>query len=227
MRVITSTVQGSDVEETAEDPLCTAISAGRTVRETYSKNPWNQKEYRIALTAYDTPDGAHRWAVTYDNPSETDWADTGDLDEALAEYERQVREEAALLEPTYDDKGEIARPAGFDYTDVEGVPATKQAEADLVYARGIAATWATEHLQQVQADAQRAVEAAAVPRAVAVTRLVDTFGRGGQSFAAGHLGVSQPTVADLVRRGRAAEYLTELQETVTTVLDRTDDEDGQ
>lgn len=205
MRVISSTVQGLDIAAEAEDAFCDAVGAGRTVRETYNKNEIGQKDYRIALVGYNDPaDGAGRWAVVYENPNEIDWTDTDDLDTATAAYEEQVRTEAALLEPTYDGEGGLARPAGFDFTDVSDVPSLDYTAPNLVLARGIAAVWATQTLQKVQADARRAVEVAATARAVAVAQVVDTFGRGGQSFAADLLEISQPTVADLVRRGRAA-----------------------
>lgn len=206
MRVISSTVQGLDIAAEAEDAFREAVDKGRTVRETYSLDSIGQKEYRIALVGYTDPaDGAGRWAVVYDNPSESDWADTADLDEAVAEYERQVRDEAVLLEPTYDDEGNTVRPAGFDYSDVEDVDVVGGGTygAWRLTALAVEARWAGEHLAAVQEEAARAVEAAAGARAVAVTRLVDTFGRGGQMYAKDALGISQPTVADLVKRGRA------------------------
>jgi hypothetical protein len=205
VRVISSTVQGLDIAAEAEDAFYDTVEAGKTVRETYSLDQIGQKEYRTSLVAYTDPDGEHRWAVLYDDPQETDWTDTADLDEAVAEYERQVCESATLLEPTYDGEGNTVRPAGFDYSDVEDVEVVGGGTygAWRVEAAAIAAGWATERLAKVQQDAARAVEAAAAERALAVTRLVDTFGRGGQTYAASALGISQPAVSDLVRRGRA------------------------
>ena len=206
LRVIRSTVQAIDIDTDLEDAFDQAIEAGITMRETYSTDSIGQKEYRIQLLAYTDPTGAHRWAVTYDNPSEADWQDTRDLTEAITLYEQTVRDEADGMGERYEEDpedpsgpGELKDP--FDSTDVPGVRGYEAGaeESGNNSALVLDAKWWNEEYTAAK-DAADALEK---PRRAAIAAAVDAHGRGGQTFVAKALGIGQPTVNDLARRGRA------------------------
>ncbi|MFJ1894489.1 hypothetical protein [Streptomyces sp. NPDC088170] len=203
LRVIRSTVHGLDVSddqaEEFEEAIGKVLTARGEIRETYALDEIGQKFHQIALAAYTDPAGEHRWAILDTGPTEVDWQDTGDLDEAITAYEQWVRETTDCAGPSHDDEGN-ERPV-WDYSDVAGVPAREQedAEAGNVQARMVDAVRAHEAFPAAEALYQQAARR----RQIAFARAIDAFGRGGQAALAGRVDLKEPTVKSLADRGRA------------------------
>ncbi|MGW2384332.1 hypothetical protein [Streptomyces sp. NPDC001658] len=202
LRVIRSSVQGIDVDpEQADDfenAIDTALANRDQVRETYALDQLGQKDYHLALLPYTDPNGEHRWAIVDSGPSEYDCQDTDALDEAIATYEEWVRAATDGAMPSYDDEGN-EKPL-WDESDVDGIP------AETVYdggshndnARMIDAEWAHEEFTAAEQAYQRATQR----RQIAFARVIDFWGRGGQSVLAKRVGLKEPTVKTLADKGR-------------------------
>lgn len=202
LRVINSTVQGIDIDdeqaEAYEDAINAALKARDQVRETFSLDEIGQKEYHIALLPYTDPAGAHRWAILDSGPTETDWQDTDDLDEAIATYEEWVRAATAGAMPQYDEDG--AEKPLWDESDVEGVPAKEESDGGSHNdtARMIDAQWAHEEFNAAEQSYQQATQR----RQVAFAKVIDSWGRGGQAILANRVELRDPTVKAIADKGR-------------------------
>lgn len=201
-RVIHSTVQGLDIDTEQADEFFDAIDAALRsndqVRETYGLDEIGQKSYQIALLPYTDPNGAHRWAVIDSGPTETDWQDTDDLDEAIATYEECVRKTTDGAVPQYDDDGE--EKLIWDESDVEGIAAKTEYDGSSHNdtARLIDAEWAHEAFLAEE----EVYQAATQRRQVAFAKVVDSWGRGGQATLAKRVELKEPTVKTLADKGR-------------------------
>jgi hypothetical protein len=202
LRVIRSTVQGLDIdteqEEAFEEAIEAALKAHAEVRETVSRDEIGQKAYQIALLPYTDPNGARRWAILDNGPSETDWQDTDDLDEAIAAYEEWVRGATSGAMPTYGDDGE-ENPV-WDESDVDGVSAENEYDGGSHNdsARLIDAEWAHEAFLTEEQAYQKATQR----RQVAFAKVIDSWGRGGQVMLATKVGLKEPTVKAIADKGR-------------------------
>ena len=202
LRVINSTVQGVDIDdeqaEAYEDAVNAALKARDQVRETFSLDEIGQKDYHIALLPYTDPAGAHRWAILDSGPSETDWQDTDDLDEAIATYEEWVRAATSGAMPQYDEDG--AEKPLWDESDVEGVPAEEQCDGGSHNdtARMIHAQWAHEEFNAAEQSYQQATQR----RQIAFAKVIDSWGRGGQAMLANRVDLKDPTVKTIADKGR-------------------------
>jgi hypothetical protein len=202
LRVIRSTVQGADINpdlaDEYEQAIDKALAARDEERETVSYDEIGQKAYRIALLPYTDPTGAHRWAILDDGPSESDWQDTDDLDEAIATYEKWVRDATAGAMPTYDDEGN-EKPV-WDESDVAGVSAETEYDGDThnERARLLAAQWAHEEFTAAEQSYQEATRR----RQVAFAKAIDSWGRGGQAVLAKRVELKEPTVKAIADKGR-------------------------
>ncbi|MFF1444168.1 hypothetical protein [Streptomyces sp. NPDC058295] len=202
LRVIRSTVQGVDIdteqEEAFEEAIDAALKARAEVRETYSCDEIGQKAYQIALLPYTDPNGANRWAILDSGPAELDWQDTDDLDEAIAAYEEWVRAATAGAMPSYTEDGE-EKPL-WDESDVDGVSAEQEYDGDSrnEAARMIDAEWAHKAFLASETaykqDTQR--------RQIAFAKVIDSWGRGGQSVLAKRVDLKDPTVKLIADKGR-------------------------
>jgi hypothetical protein len=202
LRVIRSTVQGADIDpdlaDEYEEAIDKALAARDEERETVSYDEIGQKAYRIALLPYTDPTGAHRWAILDDGPSESDWQDTDDLDEAIATYEEWVRGATAGAMPAYDDEGN-EKPI-WDESDVAGVSAETEYDGDTnnQRARLLAAEWAHAEFTAAEQSYQEATRR----RQVAFAKAIDSWGRGGQAVLAKRVELKEPTVKTLADKGR-------------------------
>lgn len=201
-RVIRSTLQAVDIDENLEDAFEDAINAALAaraeVRETYSTDGIGQKDCHIALLPYVDPTGARRWVVLHEDPAESDWQDTDDLDEGIAYYEKAVRETTACFVPDYDEEGEEL-PV-WDETDVEGVPAREVGDggAGNALAYQTAAQWAHEEFTA----AEKAYRAATRRRDASFAEMAESWGRGGKAILASQVGLKEPTVKRIADRGQ-------------------------
>lgn len=202
LRVIRSTIQGTDIntdlEEQYEDAINNALKNRAEVRETYSLDQLSQKEARIALLPYTDPQGANRWAILDESPAEIDWQDTDNLDEAIATYEEWVRATTDGTMPKHDDEGNEL-PI-WDSTDVNGVSAKETYDSDAANAaaRMIDAQWADDQFTAVEQVYQHAKQR----RQLAFARCLNSFGRGGQAMLAKRVGLKEPTVKAIADKGR-------------------------
>lgn len=203
LRVIRSSIQGIDIDVDQEDDFEAAIDAalGRRdeVRETFSLDEIGQKAYHLAVMPYTDPNGEHRWIVFDSGPSECDFQDTNDLDEAIAAYEEWVRGATAGAMPSYNRDGEEI-PI-WDETDVEGISAKEMYDgaSKNQAARLIAAEWAHEQFSQAEESYQQATQR----RQIAFAKMIDSWGRGGQAVLAKRVDIKEPTVKVIADKGRA------------------------
>ncbi|MEU5476782.1 hypothetical protein [Streptomyces mirabilis] len=201
MRVIHSTVRGLDIDDDQAEVLPAAaeraLNDQRAIRETYLMDDRGKKDFWIALVPYTTPSGEHRWAVLDSAPTEADWRDTGELDEAIAVYEEAVHEASDAAVRAGDD---TARPL-WDFSDVEGIPARERGDSasGSLTALMIDAEWAHEDF----APAEEAYQRAAQRRQAAFARAIDAHRRGGQAALARRTKLREPTVRAIADRGRA------------------------
>jgi hypothetical protein len=202
LRVIRSTVQGvdidSDLEDAYEKAIDQALAARDEERETVGLDELGQKADRIALLPYTDPTGAHRWAILDDGPSESDWQDTDDLDEAIATYEEWVRGATEGAMPEYDDEGN-QKPI-WDESDVEGVSTATEYDgsSNIDRARMLAAQWAHEEFLAAEQSYQEATRR----RQASFAKAIDSWGRGGQAVLAKRVDLKEPTVKTLADKGR-------------------------
>lgn len=202
LRVIRSSVQGLDIApdlaDAYEEAVDKALSERAEVRETCGLDELGQKEYRIALLPYTDPTGARRWAILDDGPSESDWQDTDDLEEAIAAYEEWVRAATEGAMPSYDDEGN-EKPA-WDESDVEGVSAETEYDGDSHNdtARMIDAQWAHDAFTAAEEAYQQATQR----RQMAFAKVIDSWGRGGQAVLAKRVDLKEPTVKTIADKGR-------------------------
>lgn len=202
LRVINSTIQGLDIDADLEDAFTAAVNAAQTardtVRETFQNDEIGQKSSHIALVPYTDPTGAHRWAVLEENPADIDWQDTDDLDEAIAAYEYAVRATTKGFVPNHDEEGE-ERPV-WDESDVDGVPArtVNDGDSNNHSALLIDAKWAHEEFTAAEKGYQQATQR----RQVAFAKMIDAWGRGGQSALASRVDLKDPTVKVIADKGR-------------------------
>lgn len=203
LRVIRSTVQGlgidSEQEEAFEEAIDAALKDRAEVRETFSLDDADQKAYQIALLPYTDPNGAHRWAILDNGPSEVDWQDTDDLDEAIAAYEEWVRAATQGAMPSYDDEGN-EKPL-WDESDVEGVRAEQEYDGDSH--NETARMWDAERAHEAFLATEKTYQQATQRRQVAFAKVIDSWGRGGQVILANKVGLKEPTVKTLADKGRA------------------------
>ncbi|MEZ3180750.1 hypothetical protein KYY02_19280 [Streptomyces pimonensis] len=203
LRVIRSSIQGIDIDTDQADDFEAAINAalGRRdeVRETFSLDEIGQKAYHLALMPYTDPNGEHRWVIFDSGPSECDFQDTDDLDEAIAAYEEWVRGATAGAMPSYDKEGEEL-PI-WDETDVEGISAKEiyDGAANNDTARLIDAEWAHEKFSKAEESYQQATQR----RQIAFAKMIDSWGRGGQAILAKRVDIKEPTVKTIADKGRA------------------------
>ncbi|MFI8792647.1 hypothetical protein [Streptomyces sp. NPDC055105] len=202
LRVIRSTVQGLDIDPDLEDAFAEAIQTALDnrdqVRETFATDDAGQKDYHLALLPYTDPTGAHRWAVLDSGPSEVDWQDTDDLEEAIAAYEEWVRGATDGAVPDHDDEGN-EKPL-WDESDVDGIKAEETLNGDSANqtARMLDAVWAHEAFPA----AEEAYRQATQRRQVAFARVIDSWGRGGQAMLGSRIKLSEPTVKAIADKGR-------------------------
>lgn len=202
LRVIRSSVQGVDInDEQAEDfeaAIDAALANRDQVRETYALDEIGQKDYHLALVPYTDPNGEHRWAILDNGPTEVDWQDTDDLDEAIAAYEEWVRGATAGAMPTYDDEGN-EKPL-WDESDVAGIPAKDEYDgaSHIESARMIDAQWAHEEFVAEEKAYQKATQR----RQIAFAKLIDASGRGAQAVLAKSIDIKEPTVKAIADKGR-------------------------
>lgn len=209
LRVISSTVQAVAIDSDQEEAFEEAVRAGEQLRETYNTDEIGQKAAHYQLIAYTDPNGQHRFAVTADEPSESDWQDTDSFDEALALYEETVQATAVGIGDEYEEyedeeTGEWVvgdRKAPFKFTDVPGVYGYEKGAEEVGNAQGrmLEAEWATEAAEAAQRLAEEKTQA----RQLAYARAVDEFGRGGNAVLARRVGLSEPTVKAIADKGRA------------------------
>lgn len=203
LRVIRSSIQSIDIDADQADDFQAAldVALGRRdeVRETFSLDEIGQKAYHLALMPYTDPNGERRWVVFDAGPSEVDFQDTDDLDEAIAAYEEWVRGASAGAMPSYNKDGEEL-PL-WDESDVEGISAKEVSDgvANNDKARLIDAEWAHEEFAKVEEDYQRATQR----RQIAFAKVIDSWGRGGQATLAGRVSLKEPTVKAIADKGRA------------------------
>jgi hypothetical protein len=203
LRVIRSSIQGIDIDADQEDDFEAAIDAalGRRdeVRETFSLDEIGQKEYHLAVMPYTDPNGEHRWIIFDSGPSECDFQDTDDLDEAIAAYEEWVRGATAGAMPSYDEEGEEL-PI-WDETDVDGISAKEMYDGASRNhtARLIAAEWAHEQFSKAEESYQQATQR----RQIAFAKMIDSWGRGGQAVLAKRVEIKEPTVKAIADKGRS------------------------
>ncbi|MFF4848816.1 hypothetical protein [Streptomyces sp. NPDC001194] len=207
LRVIRSTVQALNISTRQEDVFMEAVEAGTAYRETIGHGESDRCSYR--LIGYTDPDGLERWAVTADEATESDWQDTDDLDEAIALYEKTVRDAASGMSDEYEEYedeetgrmtfGALKTP--FESTDVPGVHGYEDGAEE----GGNWQAWRTEASRKDASDkvVQAAAAASTQARQIAIARAVDAWGRGGQAVLARQLGLSEPTIKQLADRGRA------------------------
>ncbi|MFB7763624.1 hypothetical protein [Streptomyces xiamenensis] len=200
--MISSTVAAEDVDGEYREELEQALHAahgvgGNEVRETYSLDDIGQKEYHIALLPYTEPSGAHRWAVLESGPTESDWADTDDLDEALATYERAVYDATRVSEPDIDEAGNEL-PV-WAYSDVAGVHAKEEGDPErgISAAREVDAVWAHEAV----VAQEKLYKAALERRQIAFARFKDAYGRGAAATLALRVNREWPTVKKITDSG--------------------------
>ena len=202
LRVIRSSVQGlnidSDLADDYEAAVDKALNERAEVRETCGLDELGQKEYRIALLPYTDPTGARRWAILDDGPSESDWQDTDDLEEAITAYEEWVRAATEGAMPSYDDEGN-EKPL-WDESDVAGISAENEYDGDSHNdtARMIDAQWSHDAFTQAEQVYQQATQR----RQIAFAKVIDSWGRGGQSVLASRVDLKEPTVKVIADKGR-------------------------
>lgn len=202
LRVIRSTVQDVDIDtEQAEDfekAIDDALDRRDQERETFSLDDAQQPDYRIVLLPYTDPNGQHRWAVLDSGPTEVDWQDTDDLDEAIAAYEEWVRAATAGATPDYDSEGN--RKPMWDESDVEGVAASVRRDGSNANnsARLVDAKWAHEELVAMEDTYRERIET----RQIKFAKAADAWGRGGPAVLASRVDLKSPTVKQIVDRGR-------------------------
>lgn len=122
MRVVVSTLEGSEIDADLAAKIDTIIEAGiRTPqRETYDRDEIGQKVYHAAVVAYVEPGTEmRRWALYWADPAERFVHDCADEAEAVEVYEDNVRQWAVDNDGVVDREG---KPFRFDYTDVTGAP---------------------------------------------------------------------------------------------------------
>jgi hypothetical protein len=201
VRVIHSTVRGLDVDDDQAEVLPAAaeraLNDRRAIRETYGLDVRGKKDHWIALVPYTGPTGEHCWAVLNNGPTEADWQDTDDLDEAIAVYEKAVREASDAAAHA---EGGTTRPL-WDYSDVEGISARERGDAESgnLSALMIDAEWAHQDF----APAEEAYRKAAQRRQGAFARAIGAYPRGGQAALARRTRLKEPTVRAIADRGRA------------------------
>lgn len=210
MRVVRST---TGIDHGRADAFDAALADGTPCRETYSLDEIGQRDTQIRLIGYVDPDGQRRWAVAEHGPVEVHVVDFDDLDQALEEYDRQVRAATDVAGVEYDDDGyPIPLWAACD------VPGIGDNEPDVAHAgdqqaREIAAGW----LNDACREARHALNRLETLRRAAITAAVDAGAT--QTSLARQLGVQQATVADLVRRGREQPLPATAAITIVTVPD--------
>lgn len=217
LRVVRSSVQGLDIDDDLadeyEEAIDKALNARDQVRETYSLDAIGQKEYHFALLPYTDPTGAFRWAILESAPATYECQDTDDVEEAIATYEEWVRAWTESAMPSYDDEGN-EKPL-WDESDVEGVAAETLYDGNSgnLNARMQDAEWAHEAITAVEEAYQQATQR----RQVAFARLIDSWGRGGQTVLAKRVDLSEPTVKAIADKGRQILQRTDLTESGVAV----------